>query len=60
MQKPIVFALKQPQVYTVNLVYTNPTDPFNMYLKISLIAGIFVASPFVLYQVWAFICSRPL
>ena len=26
-----------------------------MYLKISLIAGIFVASPFVLYQVWAFI-----
>jgi len=39
----------------VNLVYTNPTDPFNMYLKISLIVGIFVASPFVLYQVWAFI-----
>jgi sec-independent protein translocase protein TatC len=37
------------------LVYTNPVDPFNMYLKISLIAGIFVASPFVLYQVWAFI-----
>jgi sec-independent protein translocase protein TatC len=26
-----------------------------MYLKISLIMGIFVASPFVLYQVWAFI-----
>ena len=40
---------------STQLVYTNPTDPFNMYLKISLIAGIFVASPFVLYQVWAFI-----
>jgi sec-independent protein translocase protein TatC len=26
-----------------------------MYLKISLIAGIFLASPFVLYQVWSFI-----
>ncbi len=26
-----------------------------MYLKISLLAGIFVASPFVLYQVWAYI-----
>jgi sec-independent protein translocase protein TatC len=26
-----------------------------MYLKVSLIVGIFVASPFVLYQVWAFI-----
>jgi Tat protein translocase TatC len=37
------------------LVYLNPTDPFNMYLKVSFLAGIFVASPFVLYQVWAFI-----
>jgi sec-independent protein translocase protein TatC len=54
MQKPIVFALKNHNL-PVNLVYTNPTDPFNMYLKISLIVGIFVASPFVLYQVWAFI-----
>jgi sec-independent protein translocase protein TatC len=40
---------------STQLVYTNPVDPFNMYLKISLIAGIFVASPFVLYQVWSFI-----
>ncbi len=54
MQKPIVFALKNHNL-PVNLVYTNPTDPFNMYLKVSLIVGIFVASPFVLYQVWAFI-----
>jgi sec-independent protein translocase protein TatC len=37
------------------LVYTNPIDPFNLYLKIGLIAGIFLASPFVLYQVWLFI-----
>jgi sec-independent protein translocase protein TatC len=54
MQAPIVFALKNHNL-PVNLVYTNPTDPFNMYLKVSLIVGIFVASPFVLYQVWAFI-----
>jgi sec-independent protein translocase protein TatC len=54
MQAPIVFALKNHNL-PVNLVYTNPTDPFNMYLKVSLIMGIFVASPFVLYQVWAFI-----
>ncbi len=40
---------------STQLVYTNPIDPFNMYLKISLIAGIFVASPFMLYQVWGFI-----
>ena len=48
------FCPQEPQAAT-KLVYTNPTDPFNMYLKISLIVGIFVASPFVLYQVWAFI-----
>jgi len=37
------------------LVYLNPTEPFNMYLKVALLAGLFVTSPFVLYQVWAFI-----
>jgi sec-independent protein translocase protein TatC len=37
------------------LAYLNPTEPFNLYMKIGLIAGIFIASPFVLYQVWLFI-----
>src|SRR3989475_12838805 len=37
------------------LVYLNPTEPFNLYLKVGLVAGLFVASPFVLYQVWLFI-----
>jgi len=37
------------------LAYLNPTEPFNLYMKIGLIAGIFVASPIVLYQVWLFI-----
>src|SRR6266568_5186824 len=39
MQAPIVFALKRHNL-PFQLVYTNPTDPFNMYLKISLfVAG---------------------
>jgi sec-independent protein translocase protein TatC len=54
MQKPIMAALANHHL-DQKLVYLNPTDPFNMYLKISFLAGIFVASPFVLYQVWAFI-----
>ncbi len=37
------------------LVYTNPTDPFNLYIKISIIAGIFLASPYILWQIWLFI-----
>ena len=54
IQKPITTVLSQHKMST-QLVYTNPVDPFNMYLKISLIAGIFLASPYILYQVWAFI-----
>ncbi len=54
MQKPIMQALAKNHLDT-KLVYLNPTDPFNMYIKISLLAGLFLASPFVLYQVWAFI-----
>jgi len=54
MQKPIMDALQRngmPQT----LVYLNPTDPFNLYLKVGALAGLFVASPFVLYQLWLFI-----
>lgn len=54
MQAPIMQALRAHKMEET-LVYTNPIDPFNLYLKIGLIAGIFLASPFVLYQVWLFI-----
>lgn len=54
LQKPIIDALLRHRLEP-HLVYHNPIDPFNMYLKISLIAGIFVSSPFVLYQLWKFI-----
>ena len=37
------------------LVYLNPTEPFNLYLKVAALAGLFVTSPIVLYQVWMFI-----
>jgi len=54
IQKPIVTVLAAHGLDT-HLVYTNPTEPFNIYLKVSFIAGIFVAAPFILYQVWGFI-----
>jgi sec-independent protein translocase protein TatC len=54
MQKPIMVAL-QHNGMSEKLVYLNPTEPFNMYLKVAALAGLFVTSPFVLYQVWAFI-----
>ncbi|MGZ4818006.1 MAG: twin-arginine translocase subunit TatC [Terriglobales bacterium] len=54
MQAPIMEALRNHHL-AERLVYLNPTEPFNMYLKVAFIAGVFVASPAVLYQVWAFI-----
>jgi sec-independent protein translocase protein TatC len=54
MQRPIMDALKANNL-SEKLVYLNPTEPFNLYLKISALAGLFLTSPFVLYQVWMFI-----
>jgi len=54
MQKPIMEALTRNGL-SQKLVYLNPTEPFNLYLKIGFMAAIFVTSPFVLYQVWMFI-----
>ena len=38
-----------------HLVYTNPVSPFNLYVHMAVLAGVFVASPFIMYQVWGFI-----
>jgi sec-independent protein translocase protein TatC len=54
MQKPIIEVLKNNNL-PQKLVYLTPTEPFNLYLKISALAGLFVTSPYVLYQVWLFI-----
>lgn len=54
MQAPITYALHKHNLPT-QLIIHNPVDGFNMYLKISLMAGCIIASPFILYQVWLFI-----
>src|SRR6202047_3887816 len=54
MQRPIMKALRDNGM-AEKLVYLNPTEPFNLYLKIAALAGLFLTSPFVLYQVWMFI-----
>src|SRR3954464_13758869 len=54
MQRPIMDALRANGL-AEKLVYLNPTEPFNLYLKIAALAGLFLTSPFVLYQVWMFI-----
>jgi len=54
MQKPIVEVLTAHGL-PAKLVYQNPVEPFNLYLKIAMLGGLFLTSPIVLYQVWMFI-----
>jgi sec-independent protein translocase protein TatC len=38
-----------------NLIYTGLPEAFFTYLKVSLLAGLIVASPILLYQFWMFV-----
>ena len=39
----------------VKFIYTGPSEAFVLYMKMAFLVGIFVAAPYILYQVWAFI-----
>ena len=51
LSSPIVKLLPKDST----LIFTALPDPFFIYLKVSLIMGIFIALPYVLYQLWLFI-----
>jgi sec-independent protein translocase protein TatC len=60
MAKPLVAVYAKYKIVTSNgvpeqLTFLSPLTPFNTYLKVGLVAGIFLACPVVLYQVWMFI-----
>ena len=38
-----------------NLVYTQPGEAFSLHIQIALIAGVIVAAPYIMLQVWLFI-----
>lgn len=38
-----------------NLVFISPTEAFFVMIKLSLLAGIILAMPFILYQVWMYV-----
>jgi len=54
LARPLTDTLRSLQMAD-KLVYTNPTDPFNLYIKLSIVGGLFVASPYILYQFWLFV-----
>lgn len=38
-----------------DIIFVNVTEPFFVFMKASALAALFVAAPYLLYQVWAFI-----
>jgi sec-independent protein translocase protein TatC len=56
IQAPAVDALKRIGIHPPQLVSTEPMESFNiMWFKVPAVASLFVAAPWILYQVWAFI-----
>jgi len=57
--KEIVEILMRPLIRTLpagsSLVFTAVPEAFFTYLKAALLAGVFFSSPFILYQIWAFV-----
>ena len=37
------------------MIYTQPGEAFGLYIQVSLIMGVVIAAPWILYQVWLFI-----
>jgi sec-independent protein translocase protein TatC len=52
LMKPVRLALP---VGSQKLIYTSAIEPMMVYIKVALYGGVFVAAPWILYQLWQFI-----
>lgn len=50
---PLVVAL--PEGETSSIIFTGVAEGFLTHMKLAIVAGIFLMSPFIFYQIWAFI-----
>lgn len=50
-----VFARLTADIPGKQLIFTEPGEAFFLYIKMAAIAGLLIASPYVMYQVWLFI-----
>jgi sec-independent protein translocase protein TatC len=55
-----IFDFVMKPMYTIlpggnKLIYTGGGDAFMLYMKIGFLAGIFIASPLIMYQIWKFV-----
>ena len=57
MQRPLIQALRH-HGFSGGLVYLNPTEPFNLYLEVALVAGLFCRVSFCVLSIVAIHRSR--
>jgi sec-independent protein translocase protein TatC len=55
LAQPLIRSWAEAGLGTPRLNFASPIEPFFTYMKISLIAGAFGASPVIFYQLWAFV-----
>lgn len=55
MARPLVAAWSAAGLGAPVLHFKSPVEPLFVYIKISLIGGIFLASPFIFWQLWRFV-----
>jgi sec-independent protein translocase protein TatC len=54
--RPLLNALETEDLTTI-LHYTTVTEPFMLYLKVSMIGGAVFAGPWIIYQLWLFVAA---
>jgi sec-independent protein translocase protein TatC len=50
-----VFARLTADIPDKKLIFTEPSEAFILYIKMAAVAGLLIASPYVMYQLWLFI-----
>jgi sec-independent protein translocase protein TatC len=56
VETPALAALKSLGIQNARLIQTTPMETFNiLWLKLPILAAVFVASPWALFQVWSFV-----
>jgi len=51
----LVYPLLKAMEEKGTLIFTGVPEPFFVYLKVSLVAGVFFSAPVILYEIWAFV-----
>jgi len=51
----LMIPLQKALPHGATMIFTTPAEAFFTYMKVGLLAGVFAASPVVLYQIWLFV-----